>query len=68
MVAFAKDWLGKLFGSEHGHAVKKTSATRWNASPYVLGAMSAASPGGAGLAQGSDRADRLHVSRRRSHP
>jgi monoamine oxidase len=26
--------------------VQKTSATRWNASPYVMGAMSAASPGG----------------------
>ena len=26
-------------------AVKKTSATRWNASPFVLGAMSAAAPG-----------------------
>jgi hypothetical protein len=26
--------------------VKKSSATRWNASPFVLGAMSAAAPGG----------------------
>jgi monoamine oxidase len=46
MVAFAKEWLGKLFGSDVANAVKKSSATRWNASPYVLGAMSAASPGG----------------------
>jgi monoamine oxidase len=46
MAAFAKEWLGKLFGSDVANAVKKTSATRWNASPYVLGAMSAASPGG----------------------
>jgi monoamine oxidase len=46
MVAFAKEWLGKLFGSDVANAVKKTSATRWNASPYALGAMSAASPGG----------------------
>ena len=46
MVAFAREWLGKLFGSDVANAVKKTSATRWNASPYVLGAMSAASPGG----------------------
>jgi monoamine oxidase len=45
MVAFAKEWLGKLFGSEAVAAVKKASATRWNASPYVLGAMSAAAPG-----------------------
>src|ERR1700744_2169838 len=46
MVAFAREWLGKLFGSDVATAVKKTIATRWNASPYVLGAMSAASPGG----------------------
>ena len=37
--------LTKLFGSETASAVKKTSATRWNAAPYVLGAMSAAAPG-----------------------
>jgi monoamine oxidase len=46
MVAFAVEWLGKLFGSEVAKAVKKSSATRWNTSPYVLGAISAASPGG----------------------
>ena len=46
MVAFAVEWLGKLFGSEVAAAVKKSSATRWNASPFVLGAMSAAVPGG----------------------
>jgi len=46
MVAFAREWLGKLFGSDAAAAVKKSSATRWNASPYVLGAMSAAAPGG----------------------
>jgi monoamine oxidase len=46
MAAFAKEWITKLFGSEAAAAVQKTSATRWNASPYVMGAMSAASPGG----------------------
>jgi monoamine oxidase len=46
MVAFAKEWLTKLFGSDVAAAVKKSSATRWNASPYVMGAMSAAAPGG----------------------
>ncbi|MBR0871633.1 FAD-dependent oxidoreductase [Bradyrhizobium tropiciagri] len=46
MAAFAVEWLTKLYGSEVGAAVKKTSATRWNASPFVLGAMSAAAPGG----------------------
>jgi monoamine oxidase len=46
MVAFAREWLGKLFGSDAIKTVKKTATTGWNASPYVLGAMSAASPGG----------------------
>jgi monoamine oxidase len=46
MVAFAQEWLAKLFGSDVGAAVKKSSGTQWNASPYVLGAMSAAAPGG----------------------
>lgn len=45
MVAFAIEWLTKLFGAEAMAGVKKSSATRWNASPYVLGAMSAAAPG-----------------------
>lgn len=46
MVAFAVEWLTKLFGSEIAKAVRKSSATRWNAAPFALGAMSAASPGG----------------------
>ena len=46
MVAFAVEWLGKMFGSEVAAAVKKSSATRWNATPYALGAMSVAGPGG----------------------
>ncbi len=45
MIAFAVEWLGKLFGSDVAAAVKKSSATRWNASPFVLGAMSSAVPG-----------------------
>jgi monoamine oxidase len=45
MTAFAKEWLTKLFGSETAAVVKKTGATRWNAAPYVLGAMSVATPG-----------------------
>ncbi len=48
MVAFAKEWLVKLFGSEAAAAVKASAATRWNQVPGVLGAMSAASPGGQG--------------------
>jgi monoamine oxidase len=46
MVAFAVEWLTKLFGSDVAKAVKKSSATRWDAAPFALGAMSAASPGG----------------------
>jgi monoamine oxidase len=46
MVAFAREWLTKLFGSDAAAAVKKSSATRWNAAPFALGAMSAAAPGG----------------------
>jgi len=46
MIAFAVEWLTKLFGSDAASAVKKSSATRWNAEPFVLGAMSAAIPGG----------------------
>ena len=46
MIAFANEWLGKLFGSDAAGAVKKSSATRWNAAPFAQGAMSAAGPGG----------------------
>jgi monoamine oxidase len=45
MIAFAVEWLTKLYGSEVAAAVKKSSATRWNAAPFALGAMSAAGPG-----------------------
>jgi monoamine oxidase len=45
MVAFAVEWLTKLFGGDAVSAVKKSSATRWNAAPFALGAMSSAAPG-----------------------
>jgi monoamine oxidase len=48
LVAFAVEWLTKLFGSDIKNAVKKSAATNWNASPFVQGAMSAAAPGGQG--------------------
>ena len=48
MVAFAVEWLTRLFGSEAGAAIKKTSATRWNSAPFALGAMSASAPGAQG--------------------
>ena len=46
MIAFAVEWLTKLFGSEATSAIRKSSATRWNAAPFALGAMSVAAPGG----------------------
>lgn len=45
MVDFAGDWLAKLYGSRVKKAVSRASATRWNADPLALGAMSAAAPG-----------------------
>jgi monoamine oxidase len=46
MVAFALEWLGDLYGTDMKKAVKRTHATRWNQEPWVLGAFSAAAPGG----------------------
>ena len=46
MVAFALDWLSSLFGSDMKTLVQRRHATRWNEEPWVLGAFSAASPGG----------------------
>jgi monoamine oxidase len=45
MIAFAVEWLTRLYGNDVAAAVRKSSATRWNASPYILGAMSVAPPG-----------------------
>ncbi len=38
------EWLSTLLGSDVGGQVEKSAATRWNAAPFVLGAMSAADP------------------------
>lgn len=48
MVAFAIEWLTKLYGSDIKAAVRRSAVTRWNASPFVLGAVSAAAPGAQG--------------------
>lgn len=45
MTSFAMDWLDKLFGADVKKAVKRTQATQWAFSPYVMGSMSAAAPG-----------------------
>jgi len=46
MVAFAIEWLDILFGASLKRRVGRRHATRWNEEPWVLGAMSAAAPGG----------------------
>lgn len=48
MVAFAVEWLTKLYGSDVKAAIRRSAVTRWNASPFVLGAVSAAAPGAPG--------------------
>ena len=48
MTTFTIDWLAGLFGSDLKRAVERTHATRWTKEPWVLGAFSAASPGGQG--------------------
>jgi len=46
MIAFALDWLTNLFGTDIKSVVQRRHATRWNEEPHVLGAFSAAAPGG----------------------
>ncbi len=48
MQAFAREWLGGLFGSDAVSKIERSFATRWNAEPAIGGAMSAAAPGAAG--------------------
>lgn len=45
MVDFATEWLTKLFGADIKTAIKRSAATHWDASPFILGAMSGAAPG-----------------------
>lgn len=48
MIAFATEWLTGLYGGDFAKAIKSSAATRWNAEPNIMGAMSAAMPGSAG--------------------
>ncbi len=48
MIAFAVEWLTKLYGSDIKAALKRRAVTRWNAAPYVGGAMSVAAIGSQG--------------------
>ncbi len=45
MIDFAHTWLTSLFGSGVKNWIERAHATRWNEEPWVLGAMSAATPG-----------------------
>lgn len=47
MLDFAREWLASLFGTGVKGAITRGHATRWNKEPWVLGAMSAATPGNA---------------------
>jgi monoamine oxidase len=46
MIDFAASWLGGLYGADIKSGIKRHHATRWNHEPWVLGATSAAVPGG----------------------
>ena len=45
MLDFATSWLSSAFDTNVKKYIKKSRVTRWNAQDYVLGAMSAATPG-----------------------
>jgi hypothetical protein len=46
MTAFAVDWLVGLYGADIRGTVRRSHATQWAKEPFVLGAFSAAAPGG----------------------
>jgi monoamine oxidase len=46
MFDFAQSWLTGMFGTDVGKAIKRRHATHWNDEPWVMGAFSAAAPGG----------------------
>jgi len=48
MVDFAVEWLSNLYGPSVHRALGRSHATRWNQSPWIGGAFSAAAPGGQG--------------------
>jgi monoamine oxidase len=48
MIAFAIEWLTRLYGSDIKASLKRRAVTRWNAAPYVGGAMSVAAIGNQG--------------------
>ncbi len=48
MEAFAREWIGKLFGSDALKSIGKVHATRWNHDPLIGGAFSMAKVGAQG--------------------
>jgi monoamine oxidase len=46
MFDFAQAWLAGMFGTDVSKAVKRRHATHWNDEPWIMGAFSAAAPGG----------------------
>lgn len=48
MEAFAREWVGKLFGSDSAKLIGKVQATRWNHDPLIGGAFSVAKVGAQG--------------------
>ncbi|HWF94296.1 MAG TPA: NAD(P)/FAD-dependent oxidoreductase [Xanthobacteraceae bacterium] len=46
MFDFAQTWLGGLYGTDVAKVVKRRHATHWNDEPWIMGAFSAAAPGG----------------------
>jgi len=67
MVAFAVEWITKLFGSDAARAVTKSSATRWNDAALCARRDVGGCTGCTAVAKNSRPADRLHVSGGRSH-
>jgi monoamine oxidase len=45
MLDFSYEWLNSIFGGSAKSRTTRSHVTRWNAQPYVLGAMSVAGPG-----------------------
>jgi len=47
MSDFAAEWVSGAFGTNAKRAIKRSAATRWDAEPFALGAISVATPGAA---------------------
>lgn len=45
MIAFAVEWLGRLYGIDLKKSLRRSHATQWGNNPWVLGASSVAAPG-----------------------